>query len=51
MVVRLCGKNFWPRFKKFPKLWKADQPRAGRFSERPVRYRMYIWRFVVEWSP
>jgi len=48
MVVRLRGKNFRPKFKKLPKLWGADQPRTGRFSERPVRYRMYMWRFVVE---
>jgi len=48
MIVRLCGKNFRPKFKKLSKLWGGDQPRVDRFLERPVRYRMYMWRFVVD---
>jgi len=34
MLVRLRGKNFRSKFKKFAKVMGNGQPRAGKFSER-----------------
>jgi len=46
MLVRLYSKHFSPKFKKLCQSY-GDQSRAGKFSERLVRYKMYMWRFVV----